>query len=433
MLDKTADPAVRARTLKVSTGGMSVLELVRFALGAITAHPMRSALTSLGVVIGVAAVIMMTSIGVGAQQRVEEALSSLGTNMLVIRPGAPRTGGGFVRGAGGSGATISVGDAEAMRTLDGVRAVSPAINGGAQLVYEGANWQSRIEGVTPDYLIARDLEIAQGQMFDQAAADSGRKVAVLGQTVVNELFGEGVDPVGQRIRVGPIPFTVIGVLAPKGQSGFQDQDDIVVIPLDAARSRVIGRGPSARGDSVNQVYVKAVDEDALYQLEQDVAELLRQRHRIQPGQDDDFNVQNLTSIQEAAQSSTATFTILLAAVAGVSLVVGGVGIMNIMLVSVTERTREIGLRMAIGARRSDVLTQFALESVALSLLGGLIGLTLGVGGALLMSKFGDWPAVIPAWAAPLAIGFSTFVGVVFGAYPAWRAAQLDPIEALRRE
>ena len=411
---------------------MNPIELVRFAVGAIAAHPMRSALTSLGVVIGVAAVIMMTSIGLGAQQRVEQALSSLGTNMLVVRGGAARGGGGgFVRGGGGSNNTLTAKDAEAIRELDGVRAVSPAVNGGAQLIYNGANWSSRIEGVTPDYLVARDLEISSGSMFDEAAADSGRKVAVLGQTVVNELFGEGVDPVGQRMRVGPIPFTVIGVLAPKGQSGFQDQDDIVVVPLDAARSRIIGRGVS--GDQVNQIYVKAVDEDALYQLEQDVAELIRERHRIQPGAEDDFNVQNLTSIQEAAQSSTATFTILLAAVAGVSLVVGGVGIMNIMLVSVTERTREIGLRMAIGARRSDVLTQFALESIALSLFGGLIGLAIGVGGGLLMSKFGDWPAAIPAWAAPLALGFSTFVGVVFGAYPAWRAAQLDPIEALRRE
>ena len=411
---------------------MNPIELVRFAMGAITAHPMRSVLTSLGVVIGVAAVIMMTSIGVGAQQRVEQALSSLGTNMLVVRSGAPRgAGGGFVRGAGGAGNTLTAKDAEAIRELDGVRAVSPSVNGNAQLVYNGANWSSRVEGVTPDYLIARDLEIADGQMFDEAAADSGKKVAVLGQTVVTELFGEGVSPVGQRIRIGPIPFTVIGVLSPKGQSGFQDQDDIVVVPLDAARSRIIGRGVS--GDQVNQIYVKAVDEDALYQLEQDTTALLRERHRIQVGAEDDFNVQNLTSIQEAAQSSTQTFTILLAAVAGVSLVVGGVGIMNIMLVSVTERTREIGLRMAIGARRSQVLTQFALESVALSLLGGLIGLLIGVTGGLLMSHFGDWPAVIPAWAAPLAIGFSTFVGVVFGAYPAWRAAQLDPIEALRRE
>ena len=418
--------------LKVSTGGMSPLELVRFAIGAIAAHPMRSALTSLGVVIGVAAVIMMTSIGLGAQQNVEKALSSLGTNMLVVRSGAPRgAGGGFVRSAGGSGTTLTAKDADAIAQLDGVKAVSPSVNGGAQLIYEGSNWSTRIEGVTPDYLIARDLTLSSGQMFDQAAAESGRKVAVLGQTVVDNLFGDGVDPVGQRIRVGPIPFTVIGVLSPKGQSGFQDQDDIAVVPLDAARSRIIGRGLS--GDQINQIYVKATDKDALYQLEQDVTNLLRERHRIQPGADDDFNVQNLTSIQEAAQASTSTFTILLAAVAGVSLVVGGVGIMNIMLVSVTERTREIGLRMAIGARRSDVLTQFALESVALSLLGGLIGLVIGVGGALVMSKFGDWPAAIPAWAAPLAIGFSTFVGVVFGAYPAWRAAQLDPIEALRRE
>lgn len=430
-MDQQTHPGA-ASMLKITTGGMSPFELVRFAIGAIAAHPMRSALTSLGVVIGVAAVIMMTSVGLGAQQNVEKALSSLGTNMLVVRSGAPRGGGGgFVRGAGGSGTTLTAKDAAAIAELDGVKAVSPSVNGGAQLIYEGSNWSTRIEGVTPDYLIARDLTLSSGQMFDQAAADSGRKVAVLGQTVVGNLFGEGVDPVGQRIRVGPIPFTVIGVLSPKGQSGFQDQDDIVVVPLDAARSRIIGRGLS--GDQINQIYVKATDKDALYQLEQDVTNLLRERHRIQRGADDDFNVQNLTSIQEAAQASTATFTILLAAVAGVSLVVGGVGIMNIMLVSVTERTREIGLRMAIGARRSDVLTQFALESVALSLLGGLIGLVLGVGGALLMSKFGDWPAAIPAWAAPLAIGFSTFVGVVFGAYPAWRAAQLDPIEALRRE
>ena len=405
-------------------------ELFRFAIGAIWAHPMRSALTALGVVIGVAAVVMMTSVGLGAQKRVEEALSGLGTNMLVIRSGGGRGPGG-VRGGAGEGTTLTSSDAEAIRELDGVRAVSPAVTGGAQLVAEGANWRSRVEGVTPDYLVARDLTLTSGQMFDEQAAGTGRKVAVVGPTVVTELYGEGADPVGQRLRIGPVPFTIVGVLASKGQTGFQDQDDIVLVPLDAARSRIVGRGLS--GDQVNQIYVKAIDEDALYTLETDVAELLRQRHRIQPGEDDDFSVQNLTSIQEAAQSSTKTFTILLAAVAGVSLLVGGVGIMNIMLVSVTERTREIGLRMALGAKRTDVLYQFTLEAVALSLAGGLIGLTIGVTGALVMSKLGDWPAAIPAWAAPLALGFSSFVGVAFGAYPAWRAAQLDPIEALRRE
>src|SRR5690606_10161739 len=299
--------------------GMRPFELVRFAVGAIAAHPMRSALTSLGVVIGVAAVIMMTSIGLGAQQRVEQALSSLGTNMLVVRPGPARgPGSGFVRGASGTGGNLTLDDAEAMETLDGVLAVAPTVNGSAQLIAGGANWNSRVEGVTPEYLIARDLEIASGAMWGEG--DLRRTVAVLGQTVVTELFGEGADPIGQRIRVGSVPFTVVGVLESKGQSGFQDQDDIVLMPLEAARSRVVGR--RARGDAVNQIYVKAVDEDALYWLEQDTAELLRQRHRIQPGQDDDFNVQNMTAIQEAAQSSTATFTILLAAVAGVSLVVG---------------------------------------------------------------------------------------------------------------
>jgi len=411
---------------------MRTQELVRFAVGAIAAHPMRSALTALGVVIGVAAVVMMTSVGLGAQKRVEEALSGLGTNMLVVRSGAARGGGGgFVRGDAGAGTTLTSEDAEAIRALDGVRAVSPAVTGRAQIVAEGTNWRSRVEGVTPDYIVARDLVVESGQMFDEQAADTGRKVAVLGRTVVDELFGEDADPVGSRIRIGPVPFTVAGVLESKGQTGFEDQDDIVLVPLDAARSRIVGRGLS--GDQVNQIYVKAADEDALFTLEQDVAELLRQRHRIQPGEEDDFTVQNLTSIQEAAQSSTRTFTILLAAVAGVSLVVGGVGIMNIMLVSVTERTREIGLRMAVGARRTDVLVQFALEAVALSVAGGVIGLTIGVTGALVMSRLGDWPAAIPVWAAPLALGFSMFVGVAFGAYPAWRAAQLDPIEALRRE
>lgn len=408
-------------------------ELIRFAVGAIVAHPMRSALTALGVVIGVAAVVMMTSIGLGAQQRVTQAIQGLGVNMLVVTPGSGGGGpGGFARGGAGSGAGLRDRDAEALREIDGVMAVSPAVRGFQQIVAGGANWNSRVEGVTPDYLVARDLELASGAMFDERAADTGRTVAVLGQTVVTELFGEGVDPVGQRIRLGRVPFTVIGVLESKGQSGIgQDQDDIVLVPLQAGRSRLFGR--RLNGDEVQQIYVKAESEDVLYQVEQDVAARLRELHRLGPGQDDDFTVQNLTSIQEAAGAATQTFTVLLAAVAGVSLVVGGVGIMNIMLVSVTERTREIGLRMAIGARRSDILTQFALESVALSLAGGLIGLMIGVAGAMMISRLGDWPSAIPAWAAPVSLGFSMVVGLVFGAYPAWRAARLDPIEALRRE
>ncbi len=408
-------------------------ELTRFAVGAIVAHPMRSALTALGVVIGVAAVVMMTSIGLGAQQRVTQAIQGLGVNMLIVTPGSGGGGpGGFARGGAGSDASLTDDDAEALRQIDGVIAVSPAVRGFQQIVAGGANWNSRVEGVTPDYLVARDLELASGSMFDERAAQTGRTQAVLGQTVVNELFGEGVDPIGQRIRLGRVPFTVIGVLESKGQSGVgQDQDDIVLVPLQTGRSRLFGR--RVRGDEVQQIYVKAADEDVLYDVEQDVTERLRELHRIQPGSDDDFSVQNMTSIQEAAGAATQTFTVLLAAVAGVSLVVGGVGIMNIMLVSVTERTREIGLRMAIGARRGDILTQFALEAVALSFAGGLIGLLIGVGGAMLISKIGNWPSAIPIWAAPVSLGFSMVVGLIFGAYPAWRAARLDPIEALRRE
>ena len=412
---------------------MRKLDLVGFAAGAILAHPMRSALTSLGVVIGVAAVVMMTSIGLGAQQRVTSAIGGLGSNMLIVSPGAARgVGGGFVSQGAGTGFSLSDGDAQAIKEqVEHVAAVSPSVRGAAQLASDGANWNTRVEGVTPDYLIARDLTIGQGRMFDDREARQGRKVAVIGQTVATNLFGES-DPVGKRLRIGSVPFEIIGVLASKGQSGFgQDQDDIVLGPLQAVRSRILGR--RVKGDNVQTIYVKAATADDLDQVQEDVSNLLRDRHRIRPGADDDFTVQNLSSIMEAMQASVKTFTGLLAAVAAVSLLVGGVGIMNIMLVAVTERTREIGLRMAVGAKRAWVLYQFALEAVVLSLVGGVIGLGLGVGGAFLMAKLGDWPVAIASWAAPVSLGFSVLVGLVFGAYPAWRAAQLDPIEALRRE
>lgn len=410
---------------------MKSIELFRFAFGAIVAHPLRSGLTSLGVVIGVAAVVMMTSIGLGAQQRVTSTIAGLGSNLIIISPGASR-GGGFVTQGAGSSFSLKDSDAEAISDqVDGVAAVAPTVRGQAQLAADGANWNTRIEGVTPDYLIARDLTIEQGRMFDDREARQGRKVVVIGQTVARELWGDA-DPIGRRVRVRSVPFQVVGVLESKGQSAFgQDQDDIVLGPLSAVRSRIVGR--RVTGDTVQTIYVKADSEDILDRVQEDVTNLLRQQHRIRPGDDDDFSTQNMASILEASQAAVATFTILLAAVAAVSLVVGGVGIMNIMLVAVTERTREIGLRMAVGAKRSDILIQFALEAVALSLVGGVIGLSIGVAGAVAIARIGSWPAAVPTWAGPLSLGFSVLVGLVFGAYPSWRAARLDPIEALRRE
>ncbi|MCE2987657.1 MAG: ABC transporter permease [Phenylobacterium sp.] len=411
--------------------GVSPAEIIRFATGAIIAHPLRSGLTSLGVVIGVASVVMMTSIGMGAQRQVTDTISGLGSNLIIVSPKQPRNSGGVMGGAG-AGEGLTDGDAEAIRRqVDGAVAVAPSVGGMAQVTADGANWSTTIYGVSPEYLEARDLTVASGRMFDDRDARQGRKVAVLGPTVVTQLWGEA-DPIGKRIRIRGAPFEVIGVLGSKGQSSFgRDQDDLILSPLESVRSRVIGR--RIKADSVQTIFVKAESEEAVNAVQENIDTLLRTEHRIQPGEDDDFETQNLASILDASKAAIGAFTVLLAAIAGISLVVGGVGIMNIMLVAVTERTREIGLRMALGARRRDVLTQFALESVALSLVGGLIGLSIGLLGAAAISAVANWPFALPAWAIPVALGFSSLVGLVFGAYPAWRAARLDPIEALRRE
>jgi len=411
--------------------GVSPAEIIRFATGAIIAHPLRSGLTSLGVVIGVASVVMMTSIGMGAQRQVTDTISGLGSNLIIVSPKQPRNSGGVMGGAG-AGEGLTDGDAEAIRRqVDGAVAVAPSVGGMAQVTADGANWSTTIYGVSPEYLEARDLTVASGRMFDDRDARQGRKVAVLGPTVVTQLWGEA-DPIGKRIRIRGAPFEVIGVLGSKGQSSFgRDQDDLILSPLESVRSRVIGR--RIKADSVQTIFVKAESEEAVNAVQENIDTLLRTEHRIQPGEDDDFETQNLASILDASKAAIGAFTVLLAAIAGISLVVGGVGIMNIMLVAVTERTREIGLRMALGARRRDVLTQFALESVALSLVGGLIGLAIGLLGAAGISAVANWPFALPAWSIPVALGFSSLVGLVFGAYPAWRAARLDPIEALRRE
>lgn len=411
--------------------GVSPAEIIRFATGAIIAHPLRSGLTSLGVVIGVASVVMMTSIGMGAQRQVTDTISGLGSNLIIVSPKQPRNSGGVMGGAG-AGEGLTDGDAEAIRRqVDGAVAVAPSVGGMAQVTADGANWSTTIYGVSPEYLEARDLAVASGRMFDDRDARQGRKVAVLGPTVVTQLWGEA-DPIGKRIRIRGAPFEVIGVLGSKGQSSFgRDQDDLILSPLESVRSRVIGR--RIKADSVQTIFVKAESEEAVSAVQENIDTLLRTEHRIPQGEDDDFETQNLASILDASKAAIGAFTVLLAAIAGISLVVGGVGIMNIMLVAVTERTREIGLRMALGARRRDVLTQFALESVALSLVGGLIGLAIGLLGAAGISAVANWPFALPAWSIPVALGFSSLVGLVFGAYPAWRAARLDPIEALRRE
>jgi len=410
---------------------MNILASIRIALRALRINKLRSALTMLGIIIGVAAVITMIAVGSGAQSRIEEQIKGLGTNLIILMPGSSTSGG--VRMGAGSRNTLTEEDGYAIqRDVPAVQASAPTLRGTGQVVGGSGNWSTVFYGVTPEYFEARNWVIAQGKGFDAADVAGSAKVALLGDTVARNLFGD-TDPVGQVVRIRKVPFTVIGTLDKKGQSLMgQDQDDVILMPISTARNRVLGQG-AGRQRTVGSVSIKIRDDEDMKEAEGQIRELLRQRHRIQQGREDDFTLRNLSEVLSAREESSKIMGLLLAAVASVSLLVGGIGIMNIMLVSVTERTREIGLRMAVGARGRDILTQFLVEAITLALIGGLLGIALGVGGSLAIGQFVGWPIQLGIEPVALAVGFAGAIGIFFGFYPARKASRLLPIEALRYE
>jgi putative ABC transport system permease protein len=408
---------------------MNLLDALLSSASAIRAHALRSVLTMLGIVIGVAAVIAMVAVGNGARERVNAQIRSLGANLIIVIPGNITMGG--ARLGTGNAQTLTDADATALRReMPSVEAAAPLVRGAVQIVAGGANWATTAYGVDLDYFIAREWAVEEGREFTEEEATRGGQVAIVGQSVVRELFGGG-SAIGAQIRVKNVPFEIIGVMAKKGQSmGGSDQDDLILLPLQTARQRVIGTS-RAKTRSVNQIMVKVKEGEDIAVAEEEMKGLLRQRHRVQDGQGDDFSLRNLAEIQATREESARTMAMLLMAVAGVSLVVGGIGIMNIMLVSVTERTREIGLRMAVGARPRDVMGQFLIEAVMIALIGGVIGIVIGIGVAMVSANMAGWPLVIDPGIVVAAFVFSGLVGVVSGFYPAFRAARLDPVEALR--
>jgi ABC-type antimicrobial peptide transport system permease subunit len=410
---------------------MNLLAALLSALRALGTNWLRSVLTMLGIIIGVAAVITMIAIGGGAQQRIEEQMKSLGTNIMLVLPGAVTASG--VRLGAQTGQTLTEEDAIAIAgDVPEVQAVAPSLRTGAQVVAANANWSTTVMGTTADYMEVRDWPLASGRSFDEVEAAGSAKVAVIGLTVAQQLFGDA-DPIDQTIRVRKLPLQVIGVLSRKGQNSMgQDQDDIIVVPISTFRNRVQGMS-AGRIKRVGAITVKVREGQSMQEAELKMRELLRQRHRLQAGAEDDFSIRNLTEMLEAQEESSRVMAMLLAAVAGVSLVVGGIGIMNIMLVSVTERTREIGLRMAVGARSRDILGQFLIEAVTLSLVGGAIGIVIGMAATWAIGSFAGWQVLLSGNSILLAVGFSAAVGVFFGFYPARRAAALLPIQALRHE
>lgn len=401
----------------------------KISLRALRVNKMRSALTMLGIVIGVSAVITMLAVGTGASRRISQQIASVGSNLMIVLPGSSTSGG--IRMGSGTQSTLTRDDAEAIaRECPAVADVAPSHNGVAQIVYGNQNWSTGVVGTTPGVLNVRDWTLAAGKSFTDQDVRNATKVSILGRTVVDNLFGD-MDPVGQIIRIKKVPFTVVGVLEKKGQSPIgQDQDDTVLIPISTAQKKIFGT-PFA--GMVRSIGVKARSTEDLAAAEAQITALLRQRHRIGPGQEPDFTVRNLTQMMQVAEQSTRVMALLLGAIASVSLLVGGIGIMNIMLVSVTERTREIGIRMAVGAKTWDIRLQFIIEAVTLSLIGGLAGIIIGVSGSKILSAVAGWATVVSLPSIFLAFGFSGIVGIFFGFYPAYKASLLNPIDALRYE
>ena len=405
---------------------MEFTAILKIAFRALTRNKMRSALTMLGIVIGVGAVIAMVGVGQGAQQQVQDRINAMGSNILYVSAGTVTRGG--LRMGGGATKTLTFEDKTAIvREAPAVAAAASGSSASAQVVFGNDNWATRVNGTEPQYFDIRQWPMAEGSSFSQDDVNTAADVAVIADTVRQNLFG-ATDPVGQPIRIGTLPFKVVGVLTAKGQSGMgQDQDDAVFIPITTLQKKITGQ------DWLQYIMVSAVSQQASYAAQQQITALLRDRHRIRQGTDDDFSVRNLADVAALADQSASIMTALLASIAGVSLVVGGIGIMNIMLVSVTERTREIGIRMAIGATEADVQRQFLSEAVVLSLAGGAVGIVFGIGAALLITRVLGWAVLISPTAIVAAVVFSMGVGIFFGFYPARKAAQLDPIEALRFE
>jgi putative ABC transport system permease protein len=407
---------------------MNLLIIIRVAFRALVRNKMRAALTMLGIIIGVSAVMVMVSIGQGASASVQAQIDSIGTNLLFISAGAQNVG-GVRSGTGDSGTnTLTVEDLDAVKLeVPSVSMVTPAVNARSQLVSGNANWNTSVQGVSEQYPDIRKWTVQNGAFFTDADVRTAARVIVIGQTVGDNLFA-GMDPVGQTVRVMNLPFRVVGVMARKGQDPQgRDQDDISFAPYTTVQKKVLG------SPRVQIAYVSAISQDATYTAQSQITDLLRQRHKLAASEADDFSVRNMTDVADAANATSKTMTILLACIAGVSLLVGGIGIMNIMLVSVTERTREIGIRMAIGARSSAVRSQFLIESIVLSLTGGLIGIVLGITVSLAIPRMLGWPTLVSTMAIIGSVIFSAAVGIFFGYYPARKAAALDPIEALRYE